>query len=183
MLVLRPGNKQGRPRDEFVVPGVLSFRFDLFCAWHLNAEALLGQSAENTAFLPLLPFAEGASVERVEQALRILARDVPRPRTVALQATLATFAGSVFPHVSWLDTIPEEIRMESSFLKELRSRSRAEVVAKQLSHRLGKSRKLDLLLKRLPECSDAVLDKISILILDEEKASLLASVERLIPKK
>ncbi len=138
---------------------------------------------ERVPFLPLLPFAEGATVARVEQALQVLDRRVPRPRTIELQGTLVTFAGAVFPGIPWLARIPEEIRMKSTVLNEMRALGSAEggarVVAKLLRHRLGRSRKVDALVKRLPSCTETTLDRISILILDQDKTDLLASIERL----
>ena len=103
VLVLRPGDRQGEPRGEFVVPDVLSFRFDVLCAWHLRAQDLL--EARDPPLLPLVPFAEGANPARVEEALRILGQ-VPEPRRIELQAVLVTFAGWVFPEVPWMATIP-----------------------------------------------------------------------------
>ncbi len=41
---------------------------------------------------------------------------------------------------------------------------------------------MDALVKRLPSCADATLDKISILILDKDKTDLLASMERLMTR-
>jgi hypothetical protein len=126
-----------------------------------------------------------------EQAMWLLEHKVPRPRATELMGTLATFAAAVFPRVPWLARIPEEIRMKSTVLDEqLRALGRAEgraergaeLVADLLRHRLGKSRKVDALVKRLPSCTDATLDKISILILDQDKTDLLEAVERLMKR-
>ncbi len=60
---------------------------------------------------------------------------------------------------------------------------RVEVLAEQLLRRLGKSKKVAGLVKRLPLCSDRDLHKVSLLIVDEkEDKALLAAVERLIPR-
>lgn len=132
VLVLKPGDRQGTPVDEYVVRDgdeeTLRFKFRLFCAWNLDADELLRD--DQPGLLPLLPFADGATPEQIEQALRRLHAVRPRPRQAELLATLAAFAGNVYPETPWSARIPVEILMESTFYQQIRAeceaRSRAE---------------------------------------------------------
>ena len=65
-----------------------------------------------------------------------------------------------------------------------RAERAANLIAKLLRHRLGKDQELEVeaLAKRLPLCTDAMLDRISILVVDEKKEDLLDAIERLVPK-
>ena len=183
MIVLQEGDKQGEPRAQFEVPGVLSFTFDLLCVWRdLDARELIAQ--RNVSLLPLLPFARGASEGSVGEAMEILAQQ-PRTRGVELQAALVTFAGRVFPAVSWADRIPEEILMESTIFTRGIAKGRVDMVARLLRYRLSEGKAVDAveaLVTMLPRCSDEVLDQISLLVIDKKKEDLLAAVEDLISK-
>ncbi|MCW8138080.1 MAG: hypothetical protein KIT58_04155 [Planctomycetota bacterium] len=131
-LVLKPGNRQGAPKDAFVVldddgEELLRFRFGLLCAWWLDAAELLGGPP---GLLPLLPFTRGASPERVVEALRRLGTVRSRARKADLLATTAAFAGNVYPEVAWRDKIPMEILMASSFYQQILAEGEARGVAK-----------------------------------------------------
>lgn len=137
VLVLKPGDRQGTPTDEHVVRDgdeeTLRFKFKLFCAWSLDADELLRD--DQPGLLPLLPFAGGATPERVEQALRRLHVLRPRPRRAELLATLAAFAGNVYPETLWSARIPMEILMESTFYRQARAdgaRSNLAVLLREL---------------------------------------------------
>ncbi len=50
-------------------------------------------------------------------------------------------------------------------------------------HRLGERDVVESLVKRLSACAAATLRQVSFLIMDESKESLVAAVERLLPKE
>ena len=60
-VLLKRGDRQGAPRGEYVVDDgqdrLLTFRFDVLCAWELDAEELL--RGGDPGLLPLVPFAGG----------------------------------------------------------------------------------------------------------------------------
>lgn len=186
VLVLRPGERQGEPRGDYVASflgrPVLSFEFEVVCAWKLKASELLAR--REPGLLPLVPFAEGASVERVEEAFNVLAKD---RRSGDLQVVLAAFSSQVFPGVPWSAKISKEILMESTLFKELRAEIEVEarrgVVGRQLRAKLGKNKRTDALVAGLPRCTGAALEKIELLLVSsKKKADLLAAIEKLVPK-
>lgn len=186
VLVLQPGEKQGAPSDEYAVSvlgrPVLSFRYDVVCAWKLKASELLANP--DPGLLPLLPFTDGASPERVEEALRVLASD---PKAGNLQVVLAAFSTQVFPAEAWFAKIPKEILMESTVFKEIMAQGEVaglrRIVARQLRLRLGKNKRTEGLVARLPLCTDAALEKVGdLLVGSKKKTDLLLAVEKLIPK-
>ena len=182
VLVLRPGEKQGEPVGNYEVSvlgdRVLSFGFDVVCAWKLKAGDLLAR--REPGLLPLVPFAEGASAERVEEALGVLAQD---RRSVDLQVVLAAFASQVFPAEPWFAKIGKEILMESTLYKEIKVEARREFVGDLLQRKLGRIKRTEALVGRLALCSDAALDKVvDLLLTSKKKADLLAAVEKLVPK-
>jgi hypothetical protein len=184
VIVLRKGDKQGEPHGRFEVPGVLAFTFQIVCAWRdLDAQELIAR--RDVPLLPLVPFAAGTSKDRVEEALRLLAHE-PTPRRVELQAALVTFADRVFPEVSWADKIPKEILMGSTIFSRGEAKGRADkaadLIAKLLRHRLGEGADVEALVKRLPLCGEATLDRISFLVVDVKKEDLLAAVNDLMSK-
>ena len=134
-----------------------------------------------------MPFTEGKSEARVEEAFRVLAA-LPGQRGVELQVVLAAFSSQVFPGVDWLAKIGKEILMESTVFKEIKAQGEVEgqrkVFARLLRVRLGKNKRTEALVARLPLCTDAVLEKVGDLLVGaKKKADLLAAIERLVPKE
>jgi hypothetical protein len=184
VLVLRPGNRQAHPHGHFEIPGTLSFRFDVFCAWErLDARELIAR--RNVSLLPLVPFARGRTKGRVEEALEILAGE-PGRRGVELTAVLSTFAEWVFPETSWLARMPKEVLMGTTVYRmgvaDGAAAERLAIVSDQLRHRLGKTKRTDVLLKRLKRSSRATVKKVSLLVLAKEKKELLVALDRLLPE-
>ena len=170
VICLKRGSKQGEPlgRYEASQSGTtLRFEFSVIRVWGLKADELLRSGS--SALLPLLPFTAGASHERVHQALRVLNAVEPLKRRAELQATLAAFAGNVFPDVHWLARIPREILMESTAFREIHDEGRLagerRLLALQLRARLGEHGAS--FEDRLGLCTPALL---------EEAATLFATV-------
>lgn len=168
VLVLKPGNRQGAPKDAFVVldddgEELLRFRFGLLCAWWLDAAELLGGPP---GLLPLLPFTRGASPERVVEALRRLGTVRSRARKADLLATTAAFAGNVYPEVAWRDKIPMEILMASSFYQQILAEGEATgevkagraILLRLLRRRFGATLPRRLLDAHLPDASAELLE-------------------------
>ena len=124
VLVLKPGARQGRPSGHYLVRDRrtgeprLDFRFGLVCAWELDGDELLARG--DPGLLPLVPFARGASVARVDETLGALHDACTPAQWVELSATLLAFAGNAFPAVPWLDRLPQEILMESTVYQQIR---------------------------------------------------------------
>ncbi len=66
---------------------MLTFGFDLICAWDLQGDKLV--EGRVRGLLPLVPFTKGATPELVEKAAHILAGE---PRSGDLQTLLAIFS-------------------------------------------------------------------------------------------
>jgi len=89
---------------------------------------------------------------------------------------LGTFARKVFPQTDWFAKIGEEILMESTFYREIIEKGIEEgergVLAKLMRRKLGKGERAAALIAAVPDCSDAVLDKIgTLLVSSKPKAS------------
>jgi hypothetical protein len=184
VLVLKPGDRQGTPTDEHVVRDgdeeTLRFKFKLFCAWNLDADELLRD--DQPGLLPLLPFASGATPERVERALRRLHVLRPRPRRAELLATLATFAGNVYPDTHWSARIPMEILMESTFYQQARADGARSNLAIMLRERLKGA--AEAFVGRLELASDAQLEEATRLATRVRDAkALAAALDALLPTR
>ncbi len=184
VLVLRRSRRQGKPRGRFEIPGTLSFVFDVVCAWErLDAREVISRKA--VSLLPLVPFARGRSKQRVEEALGLLA-EVPGPRGVELTTILSTFAEWVFPGTRWLARMPKEVFMGTTVysmgVADGAAKERLAIVSTQLRRKLGKTKRADLLLKRLKLSSRATVKKVSLLVLEKDKRDLLVALGRLLPK-
>ena len=133
LIVLKRGNRRGAPKDVYLVGDangreVLRFKFDVVRVWaDLHAEDLLAGGL--LGLLPLLPFAEGASEDRVHRAMRALDVVPELQRRADLQGVLAVFASDAFPSRRWLDTIPVEILMKTRFFDDLRALAEAHAKA------------------------------------------------------
>lgn len=195
VLCLKPGDKQGRPRGEYVVTlrgrVVQRFEFDVLCVWELGAAELLGRG--EPGLLPLVPFAGDATPALVEDAMRVLAGVQPRRRRAELQTALAAFAGNVYPETRWLGRIPREILMESTVYQEIMAEGRAEgrvegrvegqreLVALLIAKRLGDGA-LPLVL-RLSLCTEAALARAAELVATVSgDADLVSALDGLLPR-
>ena len=145
VIYLKPGKRRGPPRDRLEDrtdgPGgegcELSFKFETICAWKEDARELL--RAKDPSLLPLLPYARGATVSRVKQALARLRKSVRDPvRQADLMLTLATFAKDRFRGVAWFAMIPSEILMKSKLFEEVRKL--AEKIGEERGERIGEER-------------------------------------------
>lgn len=113
----------------------------------------------------------------------------PGRKSVELQVALAIFARQVFPEVNWLDKVRAEKLMESEVFQELVAYRKIKievlcaVFARQLRARLGKNRRTERLVARLPLCTEAILEKVGdLLVGPKKKPELFAALERLAPK-
>ena len=136
--------------------------------------------------LPLLPFAEGRSEELVGEAFRVLDA-VPGAKGAELQAALATFSDQIFPGQDWFARIDKEKLMQSAVFNELMAervkKERVSLIAPVLEIRLGKSKRTEAIVARLPLCTKTALEKIlKLLVSSKKKADVLAAIERLVPK-
>ncbi len=117
VICLKRGKRRGTPKGEYVVrrrkKKILEFCFDVVCLWDLRATDVLRDRVPG--LLPLIPFMDGSSPARVDEALHALDHVEPIRKRAELKAVLATLAGNVYPDVAWLARIPEEILMESTF--------------------------------------------------------------------
>ncbi len=174
----------------------LRFDFAVIRAWEdLGAEALLRGDADG--LLPLLPYAGGATEERVDEAMNRLARVEPIERRAELQTALAVFAGDVFPDVRWIDRIPEEVLMKSTTIDTLRQRAREqgleqgleqgreegrlEVLAGLIERRLGASVRATLMPRLRGRPAD-VLDRVlTLLAVPRSDEALAAELAELLP--
>jgi hypothetical protein len=130
--------------------------------------------------VPLVPFTDGATIERVEEAFRVLAAD---NRNKDLQVVLAAFSRQVFPGVPWFAKIGKEILMESTLFDELKPLVHREILGRQLRLKLGKNKRTTVLVERLSLCSGSALEKIeALLVSSKKKADLLTAIEKLVPK-
>jgi len=120
LLLLKRGDKQGEPRNYLDLSvldrPVLRFQFELVRAWTLDVADLL---AGPPALLPLLPYSDGSTIERVEEAIDALMRVDDRSQRADLLGALAVYAGNVYPDVPWIGRIPEELIMESATQKQI----------------------------------------------------------------
>ena len=87
----------------------------------------------------------------------------------------------------WFAKIRKETLMESTVFKEIRAQGaiegKREFAARQLRLRLGKSRRTEGLVARLPLCSGAALQKVGdLLVGSKKKADLFAAIEKLLPE-
>lgn len=186
VICLKPGDRQGEANGRFETEEAgtaLRFAFPVIRVWELAADELL--RGGTLALLPLLPFTQGASPERVDRALQVLTAVEPLKRRAELQAALATFAGNVFPDVRWVARIPKEILMESTVFEEFRDEERL----------CGERQLLGLLLRvRLPEAGAAFERRLTLCTpeLVKQAATLVAAtrsdeeltdaLERLLPR-
>lgn len=187
VLCLKPGDKQGRPRGvydaHFRGRRVQRFRFEVLCAWHLQAAELLVRGVPGLQ--PLVPFAADATPERVDAAMQALAAVQPRRRRAELQAALAAFAGNVYPHTRWLERIPREILMESTVYQEIKAEGRTEgqreLVALLLERRLGAG--AEPFVGRLALCTQALLAQAAeALAGGSSDADLVKTLDSLLPR-
>jgi len=191
VLVLKRGKRQGRPRSTYEVSvlgrPVLAFRFDVVCAWNLDAEDVLG--TRNPGMLSLVPFTRGAEPSRVDEAFELLAS---QPGQEELQLALALIASRVFPGHDWFARIPEEVRMRfpafEAELKNVAAEAADEairgLIARLLRRRLGRGKRVNALIAWLPFFSPRDLDKIVDLVASTKtKTELLAQAERLLPAR
>lgn len=186
VVCLKPGSKQGAAVGCYETEEAgtaLRFTFGVIRVWELKADELL--RGGSPALLPLLPFTEGASEERVDQALQVLTAVEPVKRRAELQAALAAFAGNVFPDVRWLARIPREILMESTTFREIREEAGQEserrVLSLQMEERLGAD--AERLASRLPLCTAPVLDQVARLLASKKPdEELVEALEQLLPK-
>lgn len=196
VICLKPGDRQGAPRAAHVVEGprgeeVVRFGYSLVLAWAPTVEDVLGGPR---GLIPLVPYAAGARPEHVERAFRELAREPEASigRT-ELPVVLATFAGNVFPDVSWMRFIPPEVRMESTAYQEILAEGRAEgrvegrvealreTAGLFLRGRLGSSGEaLVARLANAPESS--VVSVLALFVKNLDEATLREQLERILPR-
>lgn len=160
-LVLKPGQRQGRPRGLYALEGrsgpQLQFRFGVVCAWNLEADAILRR--DEPGLLPLLPFTAGATPDRVHAALRRLSAVRSRRVRADLQASLAAFAGNVFTDVDWLAKLPREILMESTVYKQILAEGEARGRAAERSAH-ARECLLEFLAAQLPDVAERLTPRL-----------------------
>lgn len=187
LLCLKPGDKQGQPRGDYVVAfrgrTVQRFEFDVLCAWELEAAELLVRGVPG--LLPLVPFAGHATPALVDEAMQALAAVEPRRRRAELQAALAAFAGNVYPDTRWLARIPREILMESTVYQEIKAEGRVEgqreLIAHLLTKRLGSG--AEQFVQRLPLCTEAALARVAEIVASvSTDADLVTALDGLLPR-
>lgn len=180
-VVFKPGERQGEPRNFFSAAALGTrndFVFGLVCLWTRTAEELLGGPP---GLIPLLPFTADASIERIEEAIATL-RNAPPSQRADLLGALAVFAENVYPDIPWLAKLPEEIVMENTFIRDLRTRGRVDLLVLQLGELLGQEVSSSLL-ARLRAAAEPVLEEIALLLMRErDAAALLAHLDRLLPE-
>ncbi len=209
LLLLKRGDKQGEPRNflEVFVLGraVLRFQFELIRAWTLDVADLLRGPP---ALLPLLPYSDGSTIERVQEAIDVLMRVEGRALRADLLGALAVYAGNVYPDVPWIGRIPKEILMESAtykqmfqlfhdkFVAEGQAKGLAEGQAKGLAEGQAKGQANTLgpilrarvgdaattYLGRLGNASQEVVQRVSLLLIQPlDEAGYRRELDRLLP--
>lgn len=210
VLVLKPGDKQGSPRDRYVVEDggkrTLEFEYDLICAWRdLDAEELVRSGP--VGLLPLVPYARGTSEVRIDEAIGRLDAVEPRKHRADLQGALVVFAGNVYPHTRWVGKIPKEILMESTAYDEIlaiamrQAERDVEVKARAAERDLevkarasGQRRLLSLILEarlggaassfvaRLEKATAEQLEEVAVVVgRSPEREAFVAELDRLLP--
>lgn len=184
VIVLRPGDRQGDPKGDYEVSvledRVLSFGFDVICAWKLEAKDLL--EGADPGLLPLIPFTRGATPRSVVDAFRIL-ESKPSRHIGELQTVLAAFSSQVFPRVNWLGKLREVVRMPNAAVQYYLTEGNLRIIARQLRVRLGKSKRTAAIVARLPDCNEKTLVKIADLVVGgKKKPQLFSAIEKLVPE-
>lgn len=182
VFVFKPGDRQGEPRNYFSAEALgtrTDFVFGLECLWTRTAEELL---AGPTGLLPFVPYAAGATVERVDEAIAALHRPPSSSHRGDLVGALAVFAINAFPQVAWLGKIPKETLMESTFVRDIKALGERNVLTRWMTQRLGATT-AQALAKRLDRCSSELLERVTALMADEQDSmTLLRELERLLPE-
>jgi predicted transposase YdaD len=187
LICLRPGERQGQPRGEYVVrvggEEVLRFRFQVIRVWEdLSAATLLASGAPG--LLPLVPFARDASPALTEQALRRLDAVEPATTRTELQASLVVLARVAFQDETWLARMPKEQLMSTTTLREITEeaerRGRVEGLVEGLVEgRVGHAREAVLRLLRV-KFGDALPAEVERRVVGADLAQLDRWLDRLV---
>jgi hypothetical protein len=182
VVILQRGNKKGQPCGTYEVDVKgrrrLWFSFDVVNAWEIDAGELVGSGVPE--LLPLVPFASGAEIEHAEAAFLTLSRLRAGRKRADLQSALASFAGYVFRGSDWLDTIPSEVRMKSTFLVAIERENYRMILTDQLMAKLGSG--AERFVSRFEKASARKLKAASIVIATTtSKKALVKALDELLP--